>query len=192
MADKAYMKVTTEEIGDIVFAAITGKGIKLNPKNKYHSYKVSVRIPKSEAKRLQKIIKEFWEENRPKGSPKKPANFDSLVYKHKDGNYYINPHSQTEFDGEPVRIGIVDAETNKLDPEVFGKIGEGSTGRVSFNLTTYDEGVSMFLRGVQLINYVPYSGGSDGSNDFDEVKGGKPLVDGDGFKKKKKKKKNPK
>jgi len=192
MADKAYQRVETEELGEFKFAIITGKGFKAHKRNDYNSYKVTLEISESEAKRLQKVIKEFWKENKPKDGPKKPANLDSLVYfNERTEKWSISPHSRTEFDDREVVIGIVDCNGDKLDPKVFGSIGEGSTGYVSVNITIYDEGVSMFLNSVQLIDFVPFAGGSgDGSGNF-KKKEGKALAgkDAGSFSKKKKEKK---
>lgn len=187
---KPYLNYTTEDEGEIEFASITGKGIKINPKNKYFSYKVSMVVTKEEAKRINERRLALWEEYKPKGAPDEPAN--ELVYKHPDtGKYYINPHCPVEnADGSDAVIGIVDSseDLNKLDPEVFGKIGKGSTGHVNVNFTVYEEGVSMYLNGLQLVEFVPYAGGAgDGTRNF-KAKGGKSLAgEGSGFKKKKKK-----
>lgn len=187
---KVYEEIQNEEIGEFKFAVITGKGFKAHKRNDYNSYKVTLAISKSEAKRIKNKVLEFWEENRPKGSPNKPENLDSLVYYNKNTKLWtISPASRVSFDDRDVKIGIVDCDGEKLDPEVFGKIGEGSTGYVSMNMTTYDEGVSLFLNAVQLIDFVPYSGGSgDGSGNFSK-KEGNSLGGEKKFSKKKKKKK---
>jgi hypothetical protein len=192
---KPYLQYTTDIVGDIEFANITGKGIKLNPKNKYNSYKVSMVIDKKEAKRLRSTILALWDEFKPRGADEEPANFKSLVYDHDDGRIFINPHARVENeDGKKVNIGIVDGELNKLDPEVFGKIGKGSTGYVSVNLTTYDEGISMYLNGLQIEEFVPYAGGSgDGTRGFSKKEGAKALAtDGNSFQRKSEKEKKKK
>jgi len=190
---KAYLRVETEDIGEFTFGIISGKGFKAYEENDFLSYKVTLEITKSEAKRLKKIIQDFWDENKPENGKTKPANFDSLVYyNEKTENYSISPHARVRFDGqdEDNVIGIVDIDGEKLDPKVFGSIGKGSTGWVSFNLTTYAKGVSMYLNAVQLDEFVPYSGGGDGSGNFSKKSGNK-LGDGKSMgKKNKKKKKN--
>lgn len=191
---KPYLAYITEEEGDIEFASITGKGIKLNPKNKYMSYKVSMTVPKSEADRINAIAQALWDEYKPKGAPKKPAN-ELVYFNDKDEKYYINPHCQTkDAEDNDVVIGIVDSQLNKLDPDVFGKMGKGSTGHLNVNFTTYEEGVSMYLNGVQLIEHVAYAGGKgDGTGGF-KAKEGKSLdgVGKKGFSKKKDKEKKKK
>lgn len=186
---KVYEEIQNEEIGDFKFAVITGKGFKAHKRNDYNSFKVTLEITKTEAKRLQKIVKKFWKKNKPKDANKIPANYDSLVYYNENTKAWsISPSSRVSFDDRDVKIGIVDCDGSKLDPEVFGRIGEGTTGYVSMNLTTYDEGVSMFLNAVQLIDFVPFAGGSgDGSGNFGAKKG-KSLDGEKKFSKKKKKK----
>jgi len=187
---KPYLRYETKDVGDIEFASITGKGIKLDTKNKYMSYKVSMIIPKAEAKRINDIREALWDEYKPKGAKKKPAN--ELVYKHENGNIYINPHCATEFDDKQTVIGIVDCDGEVLDPEVYGRIGKGSTGYLSVNFTVYAEGVSMYLNSVQIMDFVPYAGGSgDGSGNFSK-KEGKGLSGEKKFSKKSKKGKKKK
>lgn len=191
--EKAYKRIETEEEGEFTFAVISGKGFKAHKRNDYMSYKVTLEIPESEAKRLIKEIKAFWKENKPKDGGKNPDNLESLVYfNEKTEKWSISPHSRTKFEDKDVKIGIVDCEGEKLDPEVFGKIGAGSTGYVSMNLTTYDEGVSMYLNSVQLMEFVPFAGGSgDGSGNFTKKKG-KTLSGEKSFSKKEKNKKKKK
>lgn len=199
---KVYERVETEEVGKFKFAVITGDGFKAHTRNDYNSFKVTLEISEDEAKRLQEVIKKFWKENQPAELPrktdatkKKPANFDSLVYYHdKNKMWSISPSSRVRFDGNEENnvIGIVDIDGEKLDPKKFGRFSEGTTGWVSFNLTTYDEGVSMFLNSVQLDEFVPYEGGGgDGSGNFSKKKGTK-QGDGKGMSKKDKKKKKSK
>ena len=84
---KPYLRYETEDIGDIEFASITGKGIKINKKNKYKSYKVSLVISKAEAKRINKIAMALWKEFKPSGAGSKPDN--ELTYEHDNGKIYI-------------------------------------------------------------------------------------------------------
>lgn len=203
---KVYERVETEEVGDFKFAIITGAGFKAHERNDYNSYKVTLEITEEEAERLQKIIKKFWKENQPATLPrkteatkKKPANFDSLVYFNENTDKWsISPSSRTEFENDDgdVRktvIGIVDADGDKLDPEIFGRFSDGTTGWVSFNLTTYDEGVSMFLNSVQLDEFVPYEGGGgDGSGNFTKKKRSGKKLDPNSMSKKEKKPKKAK
>ena len=188
---KPYLRYETGEEGVIEFATIRGGGLKLHKKNDYKSYKVSMIISKKEAKHLRKVIQALWDEFRPRDSEAIPENMAGLVYEHDNGNFYINPHARAVMNDKETVIGIVDCDGNKLDPEVFSKIGKGSTAYLSVNLTTYAEGVSMYLNAVQLIDFVPYAGGSgDGSGNFTK-KDGKALGSGDNdFSKKKKKKKH--
>ena len=188
---KPYLSYITEDEGNFDFVCITGKGMKINKKNKYLSYKVSLEIPESEAIRIRGIAQALWDEFKPKGADDEPAN--DLVYENDDGLFFINPHARVEnAEGEPTEIGIVNSVPKKLDPAVFGSIGKGSTGHVNVNFTTYDEGVSMYLNGIQLINYTAYVGGKgDGTSGF-TAKKGQDLGDGKTFSKKEKKDKKKK
>ena len=184
--NKPYLSYETEDVGVIEFASIIGKGVKLDDKNNYMSYKVSMTVTEEEAGRINKIRKALWDKFKPHGAKKKPAT--DLVYKNKkDGKLYINPHCSVENDdGKKATIGIVDGDLNKLDPEQFGKIGKGSTGYLSVNFTTYAEGVSMYLNAVQLEEYKPFVGGKgDGTQGFKKKKGAKALTKEGSFKKKK-------
>ena len=191
---KPYLAYETEDEGDIAFASITGKGIKIDKKNKYMSYKVSLIITEEEAERINGIAQAIWDEYKPKGADDKPVN--SLTFLNpKDDKWYINPHCQvTDAEGNENVIGMIDSQLNKLDPAMYGKIGDGSTGWLNVNFTIYDEGVSMYLNGLQLGNYVAYAGGKgDGTGGF-KAKGGKALDEksGKGMSKKDKKKKKKK
>ena len=183
---KPYLSYETEDVGVIEFASIIGKGVKLDEKNNYMSYKVSMTITPEEAERINAIRKAIWAKFKPHGAKKKPAN--ELVFENpKDDKLYINPHCNVEDpDGKKANIGIVDGDLNKLDPDQFGKIGKGSTGYLSVNFTVYAEGVSMYLNAVQLEEFKPYVGGAgDGTQGFKKKKGAKALSKGGSFKKKK-------
>ena len=196
---KVHLRVETEEIGDFKFAIITGDGFKAHERNDYNSYKVTLEITEDEAERLQGIIKKFWKENQPSELPrktdatkKKPANFDSLVYWNENTKAWsISPTSRVKFnddDEENKVIGIVDADGDKLDPKIFGQFSDGTTGWVSFNLTTYAEGVSMYLNSVQIDEFVAYEGGGgDGSGNFTKKKGSGKKLDQTSMSKKEKK-----
>lgn len=192
---KVYLSYNTEEEGEFEFAMITGAGIKINPKNKYKSYKVALKVPKAEAKRIRGIAQALWDEYSPRNSDDEPAN--DLVWERDKNDFVISPHCRTEnANGDDVVIGIVDSQLNKLDPAIYGKIGTGSTGHASVNFTLYDEGVSMYLNGIQLVEFVPFVGGAgDGTSGFKakegkalDASGGKEFSKKDKKKKKKKKK----
>jgi len=170
MDSKAVVLITTEK-NNILYAALTGKGVKYDDRSAY-KYKVSIEVSKAEAKRIKAEVLELWEQVKSSDQGSKPANWKNIVYKTKDGKLAVTADTNVEFDGEPIEIPIREGKRNELlDPKKFGSIGAGSTGRVSFNLKGYEsgrkEGISMFLRGLQLSTFVPYVGGTDTSGDYD-------------------------
>ena len=199
--DKVVVVIPDEKKFDpapIPFGVITGEGVD-NYNEDGKEYSVSMVLDKKQAKHLHGQVMDFWEEHKPAGAGKEPANIDGIIRKGKDeykGTYIVYAKTQTEFNDKPNVIGIVGVDKagvlQKLDPEEYGFIGAGSEGRLAVTFSVYvqgkKKGVSVFLSGVKLTKYVKYeaSGGVSafGSDDKGEVSDA-----GDFSKGKKKKKK---
>ena len=184
----------------INFGVVTGDGVPDYENRKGRGdgmeYVMTIKVDKATKKQIQEEFLEYWEDNKSKKAPKKPDNFDGLFWENEDGDTLFSARTKTEFNGKPKTIQITDAKNNKLDPEVFGSIGDGSTGRIVTNLSIYnegsdDEGIGYYLEAVRLITFSPYTGGSI---EIDEEEGdalgggGAPAEKKKGKKKKKKSK----
>lgn len=195
MADLSAKKVLVIEKSNILFCAITGEGID-NYEKDGKLFKVAQEISKAEEKRIRKEVLAFYQANKSASNTKdEPANWENITYVTSDGDRAVSAHTNTEINGKPQNVTLVDGEKNPLDKDKYGNIGKGSTGRISINLKMYTsgkkEGVSLYLNAVQLATFVPYEGGGNSANDFDTIEG--DDLDGDtGFKEKKKKKKGKK
>ena len=194
-------EVHETELVDITFASIRGKGVD-NYEGNGKIYKVAATLGKKEAKRIRKAVMKFYEDNKTKGMDEKPANWKNITFiAEGTGEESISLETGTTYpDGDPITIGIIDIDNEKLDPEIFSKIGSGSKGWIYYTMAIYEtgnarakkEGVSMFLTSVQLSEFVPYAGGnSDGTSQATKKKGNK-LGTGDKTSKKDKKKKKEK
>jgi len=194
---KATLDIATEE-NEFLFVTITGKGVD-NFEEDGKLYKAVQKIDKKDAKVFRQKVLEFWQANKDAEMPEEPKNFKNITWENANGDTCISAETAVSFTDKdtdevtPVRVGLVDGDLNKLDPDEF-KIGKGSVGSVSIRLKCYESGkgknlsggVSMFLTAIQLIEYVPYSGG-DGTSAFSKKEGATPLKDTGGFKKKDKK-----
>lgn len=185
MADLKERKTIVTAKNNILFAVVTGRGVDNYDKDGY-IYKVAVELDKDEEKRIRKEAKAFWNANKSKDQGDEPANWENITYKDKEGNRAISAQTKVEINGDPVVVGLVDGQRNKLDPKVYGSIGKGSTGAISITMKIYQsgrkEGVSLFLNAVQLGTFVPYSGGGgDHSGDFGETDD-EAIAQDDGFK----------
>jgi len=187
--DKLTIVVPNEEQfnpAPIPFGVITGDGvpdydnIKSNGKRGGYQYSISIILNTHQRASVLKQVMEFWNAHKPKRAGAEPANFKNIVREAKDdyaGSFIMYAKTQTEFNGKPNVVGIVNHSGTKLDPSHFGYIGKGSEGRLAVTLLVYGDGdeagVSVFLSAVKLTKFVKLeaSGGVSafGTNDKGDV-----------------------
>ena len=179
MADRKSLIVPNMDhpAADITFGVVTGEGLPDYENRKKRGdgmeYIVTIKVDKGTKKQIEADFLEYWNDNKSKKAPKKPDNWKGLFRKNEEGDTLFSARTKTEFNGKPKVIQITDAKNNKLDPETFGSIGAGSTGRIVTNLSIFnegseDEGIGYYLEAVRLITFSPYTGGSI---DIDEEEG---------------------
>lgn len=180
------------EAARLPFGVISGEGVD-DYDEVGKEYTVSMVLGKREEEWLREEIMDFWEEYKPSGAGDEPANWDNLTRTNDEGETRAYFKTKTEFDGRHNKIGLVDGQLNKLDPETYGSFGGDTEGRISATIMTYSKkkkhGISMHLSGVQLEAYEELSGG-DGTSGFSAE--GNAITDDNGFKGEKKKKKKGK
>lgn len=193
--DKDYI---TSPFGKLMYVNITGQG-KENYDGDAYDYVATVDIPKDEAKGIVKEIDAFLEDNKPSKSHK----LRSLPYRtSKDsksipkGIVRLNFKTQTTFEsGDTRKINIFNKNNERVTLPEGTKIGNGSIGRISGKITTYqgkkDFGCTLWLNGIQLTKLEEYTEDSG----FDEADGEFDNFDANmeaGVEKKKDKKKKKK
>jgi len=199
MADLKARETLTTGVNEVTFSSITGEGVD-NIDKKYKIYKCAVIVSDAEKERILKQVKKFFKDNKSKDyKGKKPANWDNIVFTDKAGNNVISPYSRVDpkGDGKQVDITLVDGNRNPLDKDVYGSIGSGSKAAISSNIKMYEsvgkEGVSIFLTAVQLVTFVPYTGGGNAAGNFEVIEDSENLAgDAANFAKKEEKKKDKK
>lgn len=187
------MKFKTQ-VGPLVWTYVSGKGSAKYGKQFTSEdpfdfeYKASMKVDKASGDKIQKVINDFWKENKPAKILKPTSTFlkPEMVESDKtdeyganvkveSGNYIISASTNAAFktkDGvKPAKIALLNSKGQKLPdshPLVSGDVGvgEGSTGVIHGNLAiTEYEGkayVKFYLGGVQFAKLVPYEG-----NDID-------------------------
>ena len=151
-----------EKAAEILFGIVTGKGM-ANYDEDGNEYVLTLAVTDKMRKSFEEQVLEFWEDHKPKGADDEPDNFDNMFWENEDGETFITFRNQTSSGDKPNIIPISDAKNNKLDPETFGHIGAGSTGRAIVGLKIYEykkkAGISRYLEGVRLITFGPYTAG---------------------------------
>lgn len=178
MSDKGVKIVTP--VGPLSWVQITGQG-KLNYNEDGYNYVSTLTLDTETAKPLIAQIDEIA-----KGCPadkKFKSNGYRPVYLDKDGNQFVetdnrafdekNGDKKTDLlafsfatrtqydDGKPTVIGVYNAKGDKV---VLGDrlIGNGTIGSLSGKGKVYvngkNTGVSLYLKAVQIVKYVPYDG----------------------------------
>lgn len=186
----------------IPYAVVSGDGvpdynhIKSNGKRGGFEYTATVILTKKEDKHFRLQVMEFWENNKPKSAGAKPENWKNITRTDDEGVIKLYAKTKTEFDGKPNRVTIIDGKRNNLDPEVFGRIGEGSEGRLAVGLSIYqgdDYGVSVYLKAVKLTKFkelvIGDASGAFSEDEGDDLSGTYVTGEDEEPKKKKKKKK---
>ena len=186
-----------EDVAEITFGCVAGDGM-VNYDEDGNEFLLTLAVDDDLKEDIEEQVLEFWEDHKPSNAGDEPDNFDGLFWENDDGDTFITFRTQAEFKGKPNIIPISDAKNNKLDPEVFGNIGAGSTGRAIIGLKIYEykkkAGVSRYLEGVRLVTFSPYTaGGLDvEEEDGDALGGGGAPAEDKPEKDKKKKKKSKK
>lgn len=179
MADKKTK--TQSPIGDLMYVMVTGQG-KENYDGDGFEYQVCVDVPNAEADPYIDEIEDFLEDNAPKGgeqasSPYKTIEDDDTI---PEGVTRFTYKTRTEFtDAKGVTkdtvVDILDSAGNKtkLPEGIF--IGNGSTGKAIGTLVLWERGnrkkteygASLYLKKVQIKDFVPYEGET-----IEEIEGG--------------------
>lgn len=150
--------------GDLAWVFITGEGRKdLNGNDRFVA---SVKYPNGadELAKVQAEIKEFWDENKPKGKGK-PKSTGVKVETDKEGEEtgftLVNMWTGTTFpNGNPK---VVKTYNSKGAEVSLGSksIGNGSVGSLSGTMAIYENGpnvgVTIYLNAVQLSKFVEFS-----------------------------------
>jgi len=165
-------------VGDLEWVYIDGDGKEdLQGVNKYQA---DVVLTPEKAKPFMAMVKEFWEENKPKGAkdakslgvyPHKVKDEEAsseageTVYK-ETGNTVIRFKTNTTYQsGDPKVVKIFNSKGNEIS--LHGKkIGNGSRGRVNgvmaiYNINKATCGVSFYLNAIQLSKFVEFTGGAN-------------------------------
>ena len=196
MAEKKLVIVPSMEhkAAPIPFAVVSGDGVPNHDEDGF-IYLATVGLSKKQAKELRGEVLEFWEDHKPKAAKEKPANWDGITYKTDDGDIQATFRTQVSFGEKKNKISIVDGQQNKLDPDVFGSIGAGSTGRIVVGMKMYKSknkyGVSLFLEAIRLVTFSAYVG-TDATAAFGDEDEGDALSDTPSKAEKKAKKKKKK
>ena len=154
-------------VGDLEWIFITGTGKKDLNDNDRFTADVVLDSDSDECKLLISQIEEYWEENKPKNA----KSAKSLGFKPRldpEGN----ETGRTAFTfwtgtiypdtGDPKIIKVFNAKGAEVS---LGdkKIGNGSRGRINGAMKDYEngpnKGVTLFLNGIQLTKFVPFTGG---------------------------------
>ncbi len=198
MAEKLPQIQVTTPIGALYWVYVAGEG-RINKLNGTNEFSVTVRLSGKAKDEWIKMVDDFWNNfvatlPKTKGR-RKPIEPKSLGYKlvyDDEGNPTgeIDVRFKTgvfaEANGETVKreIPVFDAKANKINDEAFkSKIGNGSLGRVQGIMAIYQVpqisqwGVTFFLKGLQVVKLVEYTGGVD----FDAVEVEDGFVVDEGF-----------
>ena len=177
-------KKFTSPKGEIEWATIDGEG-KENLSGKLQ-YVASIVIASDDA--VLETIKEFWNENKPKGFKKPPKSTGVYDYKVKseevdeDGApvYELDASKKmlsfktgtTYPDGSKKKIQIYNSKAKKVELPKDVKIGNGTIGQISGAMGIYetktpdgkvlvDAGVTLYLNSIKISKLVEYEGASD-------------------------------
>lgn len=180
-------------VGDLEWVVIDGEG-KPDLQN-IPKYQADVVLEPEKAEPFVAMVKQFWEENKPKGA----KDAKSLgVYPHtvKDeaaskeagenvyketGKTVIRFKTGTTYQsGDPKIIKVFNSKGNEVSLQ-GKKIGNGSRGRVNgvmaiYNINKATCGVTFYLNAIQLSKFVEFTGGAnfdaiDEDGDFEGVEG---------------------
>jgi len=159
----ATQKIVTP-VGELAWVFITGQGKKdLNDKDRFCA---SVKYPADSAalKSVQAVLKEFWDNNKPKGKARpKSTGIKEELDKQGDptGFFLVNFWTGTTFpDGSPK---VVKTYSSKGTEVALGgkKIGNGSRGAISGVAAIYQNGpncgVTLYLNAIQLTKFVEFT-----------------------------------
>ena len=202
------LRVTTPK-GELRYVQVRGEG-KLDFNGKFREYTASICLPKKEAKAFKKELMDFFIENKP-SSFKSDEPSNKLGKPQDDGTVMFTFRTRViipkqDGEDETSHIYIKNGKREEVElPDGLG-VGNGSIGRIAGVASVYEQGtgknkesgVSLWLKGIQLMKFVPYKPDdgfdSDEESEFDDFSAYNnpdfPATDeGDEKKKKKKKKK---
>ena len=171
----------TSPLGDLEWIFITGKGKKDLSGNDRFVASLVLNHDTDQCKELIETIEEFWNENKPKKAKDAKSTGFKILEDEKGeptGRVSFNFWTGIVFpDGSPKVVKVFNAKGAEV---ALGekKIGNGSRGRIKGAMGIYDngpaaKGVTLYLNGIQLTKFVPFTGGVS----FDAVED----EDGDGF-----------
>ena len=119
-------------------------------------YSLSFKIPKSEAGKLMKQMKAYYDESKKKGWPDK---FPIPFKEQDDGLFLGRAKLAGAYNGEPTRKPPqYDSQNKTLDDDfklTSGSIANIAVTFVPYSISKSQTGVSLRLNGVQVIKYVP-------------------------------------
>lgn len=127
-------------------------------------YKTWLVITPEEAEVFKKKLEDFVDANRSTITAKKPK-LPLRREEDKEGNLTGNFEINAKSDYQPA---VFDSHNQKLPPDT--RIGGGSKLRLLVEPYAYDEGVSLRLKQVQVVELVEYGSGSESA--FDEIEDG--------------------
>lgn len=167
-------------IGTLCWMHITGEGVD-NYNKDGKEYSGSIILDKETGDKLKATMLAFWVEHRP-ASHKANAEPDNLLIrdemiKNEDGSktstgkVVFTARTKTTWpSGDKVKITLKGKKNNEIS--IGNKqIGNGSVGRIAADISIYingrKAGISLFLKGIQLLKLIEYTGGADFGTDED-------------------------
>jgi len=174
-SDKVFENIKTP-VGELMYVNIAGDGA-INYDGDGREYKATVKLPKKDGKKFEKEIIKFFNENKPSNYTKdEPVNKIHRV--HEDGDWLFNFKTNAVFEKDGVekkaeiRTFNSKGERKPLPDGLF--IGNGSRGLIKGSMSVYTNGkgkslkagVSLWLNGIQLSKFVPYTP-DDGVEEID-------------------------
>jgi hypothetical protein len=205
------MKFKTQPYGihNLIYTYVSGKGSPKYGKDassedlKDFEFKASIIVDKTQADKIQKVINDFWKDNKPEKAkaPKstflkpemKPSDTEKDEYgepvKVPTGNYIVTASTNRVINGKDVTITLLNSKGQKLPgshPLVTGEVGVGdeSTGVIHGTLavTQFEANafVKFYLSGIQFAKFVPYTGNNIEADELDVEEDDGCSVEDDG------------
>lgn len=148
--------------GELAWVFITGTGKKdLNDNDRFVA-SVKYKVDSAEHKKVEAILSEFWEENKPKGRKQKS---NGLRLEEKDGKEtgYVLLSFWTGLTFPDGKAKVIKTYNAKGAEVALGnkKIGNGSIGSISGAMAIYDSGpaacgITLYLNAIQLTKFVEF------------------------------------
>ena len=150
---------------------------------------------------LKETIMNFWEDNKKKGSKKKPDNVPFLISE--PSEEYPDPEDEGKLifiatkneatkDGKSMYVPVFKKNGIEYDKDEIPNVGAGTIANISIDLFTWEfkgkHGVSIWLQKIQILDLHEYAGGDSFGNESDEKFDEEPKKSKKGKKGKKSKK----